>query len=73
MIELYTWKRPNGRIAAIMLEEARLPYRVHAVDSTADQQFEPALLAIAPNNKIPAIVDEEPGRERLSLFESGRS
>ena len=71
MIELYTWKTPNGRKAAIMLEETGLPYRVHAVDITADQQFEPAFLAISPNNKIPAIVDEDPGRERLSLFESG--
>ena len=71
MIELYTWKTPNGRKAAIMLEETGLPHRVHAVDLTADEQFDPAFLAISPNNKIPAIVDEEPGRERLSLFESG--
>ena len=71
MIELYTWKTPNGRKAAIMLEETGLPYRVHAVDITADQQFDPAFLAISPNNKIPAIVDEEPDRERLTRFESG--
>ncbi len=71
MIELYTWKTPNGRKAAIMLEETGLPHRVHAVDITADEQFDPVFLAISPNNKIPAIVDEEPGRERLSLFESG--
>jgi len=71
MIQLYTWKTPNGRKAAIMLEEVGLPYRVHAVDLTADQQFEPGFLAISPNNKIPAIVDEEEGREPQSLFESG--
>ena len=71
MIQFYTWKTPNGRKAAIMLEEIGLPYQVHAVDLTADQQFEPSFLAISPNNKIPAIVDEEPGREPLTLFESG--
>lgn len=71
MIQFYTWKTPNGRKVAIMLEEIGLPYRVHAVDLTANQQFEPNFLAISPNNKIPAIVDEEPGRGNRSLFESG--
>lgn len=71
MIQFYTWKTPNGRKVAIMLEEIGLPFQVHAVDLTADQQFEPRFLAISPNNKIPAIVDEEPGRPSLSLFESG--
>ncbi len=71
MIQFYTWKTPNGRKVAIMLEEIGLPYQVHAVDLTADQQFEPGFLAISPNNKIPAIVDEEPGRDGQPLFESG--
>ncbi len=71
MIQFYTWKTPNGRKVAIMLEEIGLPYEVHAVDLAADQQFDPHFLAISPNNKIPAIVDEEPGRPSLSLFESG--
>ena len=71
MIQLYTWKTPNGRKAAIMLEEVGLPYRVHAVDLAAGQQFDPGFLAISPNNKIPAIVDEDVGRAPRSLFESG--
>ena len=71
MIQLYTWKTPNGRKAAIMLEEIGLPYQVHAVDLTADEQLRANFLAISPNNKIPAIVDEEPGRASQSLFESG--
>lgn len=45
--------------APIMLEETELPYQVHAVDLTADEQFRPGFLAISPNNKIPAIVDKE--------------
>ncbi len=71
MIQFYTWKTPNGRKVAIMLEETGLPYQVHAVDLTADEQFEPGFLSISPNNKIPAIVDEEAGREGQPLFESG--
>ncbi|MDE0282706.1 MAG: glutathione S-transferase N-terminal domain-containing protein [Gammaproteobacteria bacterium] len=68
MIDLYTWTTPNGRKVSIMLEEVGLPYTVHGVDITADEQFDPGFLAISPNNKIPAIVDHEADR---SLFESG--
>jgi GST-like protein len=72
MIELHTWNTPNGRKASIALEEMGLPYRVKVVDITKDQQFEPAFLEISPNNRIPAIIDEEgPGGEPLSVFESG--
>ena len=68
MIELYTWTTPNGQKVSIMLEEVGLPYRAHAIDITKDQQFDPAFLKIAPNNKIPAIVDTDTG---LHLMESG--
>ncbi len=72
MIDLYTWKTPNGRKISVMLEETGLPYRVHPVDIGADEQFEPAFLAISPNNKIPAIVDSDgPGGKPMTLFESG--
>jgi len=68
MIELYTWMTPNGQKISIMLEEVGLPYRVHTIDITNDQQFEPHFLKISPNNKIPAIVDTDTG---LALMESG--
>ncbi len=72
MIDLYTWRTPNGVKVSIMLEELALPYRVHPVNILEDEQFDPAFLAISPNNKIPAIVDPDgPGGEPLSLFESG--
>ena len=71
MIQFYTWKTPNGRKVAIMLEETGLPHRVHGVDLGHDKQFEPDFLAISPNNKIPAIVDQQAGRQDQSLFESG--
>ena len=68
MIELYTWSTPNGQKASIMLEEVGLPYRVHPIDIGKDHQFHPDFLAIAPNNKIPAIIDTDTG---LRLMESG--
>ena len=72
MIDLYTWKTPNGRKASIMLEEVGLPYRVHPIDISNNEQFAPSFLAISPNNKIPAIVDQDgPGGQPLALFESG--
>jgi GSH-dependent disulfide-bond oxidoreductase len=68
MIDLYTWSTPNGRKVSIMLEEIGLPYSVHAVDITKNEQFHPDFLKISPNNRIPAIMDRDNG---LSLFESG--
>lgn len=71
MITLYTWTTPNGRKPAIMLEELGIPYRVQSVDIGKGEQFAPAFLAISPNNKIPAIVDDEAVGGPLSIFESG--
>lgn len=72
MIQLYTWGTPNGRKASIMLEELGLSYQTHQINIGKDEQFAPDFLAIAPNNRIPAIVDEDgPGGKPLSLFESG--
>ena len=71
MITLYTWKTPNGRKISIMLEELGLPYRVVPVDIGKDEQFKADFLAIAPNNKIPAIVDDDTGEGEITLFESG--
>jgi GST-like protein len=72
MIEVYSWATPNGHKVHILLEELGLPYRVHAVDIGAGDQFEAEFLRISPNNKIPAIVDPQgPDGEPYSLFESG--
>ncbi len=72
MIEVYSWATPNGHKVHIMLEECGLPYRAHAVDIGAGDQFKPEFLAISPNNKIPAIVDPNgPDGAPISLFESG--
>lgn len=73
MIDLYYWPTPNGHKITIFLEESGLPYRLHRVNITRGEQFAPEFLKIAPNNRIPAIVDSEPqdGGQPLSLFESG--
>ncbi|MDA8015601.1 MAG: glutathione S-transferase family protein [Gammaproteobacteria bacterium] len=67
-IDLYTWGTPNGQKASIMLEEIKMPYRVHSIDITNDEQFDAEFLKISPNNKIPAIVDRDNGQ---TLMESG--
>ncbi|MEX0921204.1 MAG: glutathione binding-like protein [Rhodovibrionaceae bacterium] len=71
-IDLYTWSTPNGRKASIMLEEVELPYSVHPIDITKDEQFAPDFLKISPNNKIPAIYDPDgPEGAAISIFETG--
>ncbi|GIZ51145.1 glutathione binding-like protein [Noviherbaspirillum aridicola] len=72
MIDVYSWPTPNGHKVHIMLEECGLPYRVHAVNIGAGDQFRPDFLKISPNNKIPAIVDDEgTDGQPFALFESG--
>lgn len=73
MIDLYYWTTPNGHKITMFLEEASLPYRLHTINIGRGEQFTPAFLAIAPNNRIPAIVDHAPadGGTPISLFESG--
>lgn len=73
MIDLYYAPTPNGHKITLFLEEAQLPYRLIRVDISKGEQFQPSFLAISPNNKIPAIVDDAPadGGAPLSLFESG--
>jgi GST-like protein len=68
MIDLYTFTTPNGRKASIMLEEVELPYNVHVIDISKGDQFQPEYVAINPNSKIPAIVDQDAG---ITVFESG--
>ncbi len=68
MIDLYTWTTPNGRKVSILLEELGVDYEVHAVDISKDEQFDPDFLKIAPNNRIPAIVDQDTG---IQMMESG--
>jgi len=71
-IELYYWPTPNGWKISIMLEELGVPYDLKLINIGKGDQFAPDFLKIAPNNRMPAIIDPEgPGGEPISVFESG--
>jgi GSH-dependent disulfide-bond oxidoreductase len=53
MIDLYTWKTPNGREVSIMLEECGIEYVLHPVDLGRNGQAAPEFLALNHNGKIP--------------------
>jgi GST-like protein len=73
MIDLYYWPTSNGHKITIFLEEAGIPYRIVPVNISKGDQFKPDFLAISPNNRMPAIVDNAPadGGAPISVFESG--
>ena len=71
-LQLYSLATPNGVKVSIALEEMQLPYEAHLVSFATNDQFSPEFLSLAPNNKIPAILDPNgPGGQPLVLFESG--
>ncbi len=71
-IDLYFWPTPNGWKASIALEEMGLPYDTHLINIGAGDQFAPDFLKIAPNNRMPAIMDHDgPDGAPISIFESG--
>jgi GSH-dependent disulfide-bond oxidoreductase len=77
VIHVYFWPTGNGKKITIMLEETGLPYRIIPVNINKGDQFDPGFLEISPNNKMPAIVDDDgvddarDGDGKLALFESG--
>ena len=71
-IEFHAWDTPNCRKISVALEEMGLAWQLKTVNIGQDEQFDPAFLAISPNNKVPAIVDPDgPGGQPISVFESG--
>ena len=72
-IELYYWPTPNGHKITIFLEEAELEYQIFPINISNGEQFQPDFLKIAPNNRMPAIIDRDPtdGGTQISVFESG--
>src|SRR5271154_4332544 len=77
MIDLYYWTTPNGHKITMFLEETGLKYKIFPINIGKGDQFKPDFLAVAPNNRIPAMVDHEPqgnskgGGKPISIFESG--
>ncbi len=71
-IDLFYWPTPNGWKITIALEELELPYKLHLIDIGKGDQFDPEFLKIAPNNRMPAIIDHDgPDGAEVSIFESG--
>ncbi|MDH2325500.1 glutathione S-transferase N-terminal domain-containing protein [Cereibacter sp. SYSU M97828] len=71
MIDLFYWPTPNGHKITIALEELGLPYTIHPVNIGKGDQFAPDFLKIAPNNRMPAIIDHDgPDGQPVSIFES---
>jgi GST-like protein len=66
MLELYTAATPNGYKASVALEELGLPYEVRPINLSTLEQKTPAFLAINPNGRVPALVDDG-----FAVFESG--
>ena len=72
MIDLYYWGTPNGHKITIALEEMALKYQIFPINIMENDQFQPDFLKISPNNKIPAIIDQDgPNGKAISVFESG--
>jgi GST-like protein len=73
MIDVYYWTTPNGHKVTIFLEEANLEYKLIPINIGKGEQFKAEFLEISPNNRIPAIVDQDPGGEiePVAVFESG--
>ncbi len=73
MLDIYYWTTPNGHKITMFLEEAGLAYNLVPVNIGKGDQFEPDFLKIAPNNRMPALVDHAPadGGEPIAIFESG--
>jgi len=73
MIDFYYWTTPNGHKVTLFLEESAIPYNIKPINISKGEQFAPDFLRIAPNNRIPAIVDTLPddGGEPINIFESG--
>lgn len=72
MIDVYSWPTPNGQKIHIAIEELGLPANYKPVNIGAGEQFTAEFLALNPNHRIPAIIDDAgPGGEKIGLFESG--
>jgi GST-like protein len=73
MVELFFWPTPNGMKVLMFLEEAGMDYRITSVNINEGEQFSNEFLQIAPNGRIPAIIDHVPikSSETISIFESG--
>jgi GST-like protein len=72
MYDLYNWPTSNGRKINIMVEELEVAYKIHPIAIGKDDQFTPEFTKLNPNQKIPAVIDQDgPGGKPYVMFESG--
>lgn len=73
MIKVFYGETPNVYKVTIAIEEMGLESERVPIDIFGGEQFDPAFLAISPNNRIPAIIDTAPvdDAEPISVAESG--
>jgi len=71
MIDFYYWPTPNGWKVSIMLEECGIDYNLIPLNIFSGDQFEPNFKKIAPNQRMPVIVDHDVKGEPQVIFESG--
>ena len=72
MYDIYNWPTSNGRKINIMVEELGVEYKIHPIAIGKDDQFTPEFTALNPNQKIPAVIDQDgPGGKPYTMFESG--
>ena len=58
MLKFYFNGSPNPSKVCLFLEEAGIPYEAIPVDTRRGEQFRAEYLAVNPNGKVPAIVDD---------------
>ncbi len=68
MYTLFYSPTPNGHKITLILEALAVPYRIIPINTSLEDQFLPSFLEVAPNNRMPALIDHENG---FSVFESG--
>ena len=73
MIHLHYWPTPNGKKVTILLEELGMPYTIIPVHIGKGDQFKGEFLRISPNNRMPALVDDEPADGALRSAFSSRA
>ena len=73
MIDVHYVRTSNGQKIAIMLEEARLDYRIVEYDIFAGDHLRADFKAINPNQRLPVITDRDPadGGVPVTVFETG--
>eukprot|EP01133_Synstelium_polycarpum_P013827 gene13827-16304_t len=70
-LDFYGCGSPNVVKVQLLLQELNVPFNYHEMNFRAGDQYTPEFLAINPNGKMPALVDNTVEGEPIKVFESG--